>query len=461
MLGVSLIHGQFRALSVVKGHTAGSWVCPEPITSFEYLGSVLAQAVRETRFPGSQVGFLLEDTQCVHQYHLVPPMKTADLEVYLARMAGQEKACEGPAVWRYRKSITGRGRTGFLLDVWPKEHVDHLVDACTEQELTPVQMFPLSAIFVDQIRALSAEPDDVVLLVTRAWDKVVFVVATGDGKPLFDRFLMSVDEVGLDHERIGREVSRSMLFATQQLGQRVDQVWVMGEQGQLTAEGLQPHVTVPVFPSPILPDPSYWIWVMLTLSPTHPFNFIPKDIRMAPQRRAMRRLTAALLVGLACLSVSATGFIEAMVNRGQELTTSMASSTQDLTRDRDQWQQRLADMADLRMNLQTAHALHHPPVPGWFAGYVSEIFPRGLVLKKLEVHRVSDTWLVHLAGYGQDTLPESAKQLAVFEQELQDGQFHVVVTKSWRESWLKNLRRGIRSNANQESQSFEIMGQIG
>ena len=35
------------------------------------------------------------------------------------------------------------------------------------------------------------------------------------------------------------------------------------------------------------------------------------------------------------------------------------------------------------------------------------------------------------------------------------------VTKSWRESWLKNLRRGIRSNANQESQSFEIKGEIG
>ena len=461
MLGVSLIHGQLHALAIVKGQATGSWVCPDPLESFEHLGPVLERAVRETRFPGRQVGFLLEDNQCVHQYHLVPPMKTNDLEVYLARMADQEKKCAGPAVWRYRKSNAGRGRTGFLLDVWPKEHVDRLVEACTEQELTPVQMFPLSAVFVDQIRALSAEPDEVVLLVTRAWDKVVLIVATGDGKPLFDRFLMSIDEVGLDHERIGREVSRSMLFATQQLGQRVSQVWVMGEGDQLTAEGLQPHVTVPVFPSPILPDPGYWIWVALTLSPAHPFNFIPKEVRKAPMRRAMKKATAALMVGLACLSVSATGFIEAMVNRGQELTSNMEHSLLDLTRDRDQWYQRHADMADLGMKVQMGRALHRPPVPGWFAGYVPGILPPSLVLKKLEVRRESDKWLVHITGYGQDSLPKSATQLAAFEQELKDGRFHVVVTKSWRESWIDNLRQGIRPNATVESQKFELIGEIG
>jgi len=431
------------------------------VASFEHLELVLAQAVRETRFPGREVGFLIEDSQCVHQYHLVPPMNTKDLEVYLARMTEQEKACTGEAVWRYRKSMAGRGRTGFLLDVWPKAYVDRLVEACVSQDLVPVQMFPLSAVFVDQILTLSAEPEDVVLLVTRAWDKVVLVVATGDGTPLFDRFLMSVDAVGLDHERIGREVSRSMLFATQQLGKRVNQVWVMGEGEHLTAEGLQPHVTVPVFPSPILPDPAYWIWVTLTLSPTNPFNFIPKEVRQAPLQRVMKKASAALMVGLACLAVSTTGFIEAMVNRGEAISSALDRDAQSITRERDVWQQRHSDFADLRVKVKTTKGLHYPPVPGWFAGYVSEILPRGLVLKKLEIHRESNAWLVHLAGYGQESLPKSAEQLAVFEQELQEGRFHVVVTQSWRESWLANLRRGIRPEAIEESQAFELKGKIG
>ena len=461
MLGVSLIHGQFRALSVVKGQTTASWVCPDRIESFDHLGLVLAQAVRETGFPGSQVGFLLEDEQCVHQYHLVPPMKTADLEVYLARMADQEKVCEGQAVWRYRKSQSGHGRTGFLLDVWPKQHVDQLIEACTQQQLTPIQLFPLSAIFVDQVQAISAEPEEVVLLVTQAWDKVVFVVATGDGKPLFDRFLMSDAGIGLDHERIGREVARSMLFAMQQLGKRVSQVWVMAEGESLTAEGLQPHVTVPVFPSPIQPDPAYWIWVTLTLSSNHPFNFIPKEVRKAPQRRVVKKLTAGLMVGLACLSVSATGFIEAMVNQGQKLTSSIEHSTKELIKDRDRWQQRHADMADLRMKVELAQALHHPPVPGWFVGYVAEVLPPGLVLKKMAVRRETNSWLVSLKGYGLETVPESARLLAAFEQELREGPFHLRFTKGWKESWMNNLRRGVRPNANEESQAFELEGRIG
>ena len=73
MLGVSLIHGQFRALAVVKGQTVGNWVCPDPIHSFAHLGEVLAEAIRETNFPGNRVSFLVEDLSCVHQYHLVPP----------------------------------------------------------------------------------------------------------------------------------------------------------------------------------------------------------------------------------------------------------------------------------------------------------------------------------------------------------------------------------------------------
>lgn len=460
MLGVSLIHGQFRALAVVKGQAAGSWVCPEPVESMDHLETVLEQAVRETRFSGREVGFLIEDRQCVHQYHLVPPMNTKDLEVYLARMTEQEKACAGPAVWRYRQSMAGRGRTGFLLDVWPKDYVDRLVEACQRQELVPVQLFPLSAVFVDQVQTLGAEPEDVVLLVTRAWDKVVLVVATGDGKPLFDRFLMSDGAAGLDHERIGREVSRSMLFATQSLGQRINQVWVMGE-GHLSPEGLQPYVTVPVFPSPILPDPAYWIWVTLTLPANNPFNFIPKEVRQAPKQRVMKKVSAAVMIGLACLAVSTTGFIEAMVNRGKELTTTLERDAVSLTRERDSWYQRHADLADLRMKVQTAHALHHPPVPGWFAGYVSEVLPRGLVLKKLEIRRESTNWVVHIAGYGLETLPESAERLAAFEQELREGRFHVQITQGWRESWLTNLRRGIRPNAIEESQAFELMGTIG
>jgi hypothetical protein len=461
MLGVSLIHGQFRALAVVKGQTVGTWVCPDPIETFDDLGPVLAEAIRATNFPGKRVGFLVEDLSCVHQYHLVPPMKTADLEVYLERMAAQEKVCEGPGVWRYRKAQAGRGRTGFLLDVWPKDHVDHLVRACQEQNLNPIQMFPLSAVFVDQVLTVGAEPEEVVLLITRAWDRVVFVVATGDGKPLFDRFLMSSDEAGLDHERIGREVTRSLLFTTQQLGQRVSQVWVMGEGDQLTAEGLQPHVTVPVIPSPILPDPAYWIWVSLTLAANHPSNFIPLEVRKAPQRRIMRKVSAGVMVGLACLSISTTGVIEGIIDQGQKVKDWVEPRTQALTRERDTWQSRYAELADIRMKAETLKAQYQPPIPAWFMSYLANVVPQDLILTHVAVRQTEGRWVVEMKGQGSEDFTLRAEQLTRLEQELTAGPFHMVMTKSWKDTWLESLRRGVRFGDKLENRVFALEGMIG
>lgn len=461
MLGVSLIHGQFRALAVVKGQTTGSWVCPSPIESITQLREALAEAVHATNFKGNRVSFLVENSDCVHQYHLVPPMKAADMEIYLNRMADQEKAREGPAVWRYRKAIAGRGRVGFLLDVWPQDHVDQLVQACQEQQLHPIQMFPLSAAFMDQILTVGAEPDEVVLLITKAWDKVVFVIATGDGKPLFDRFLMSTEDGGIDPERIGREVTRSLLFATQQLGQRVSQVWLMGEDESLTAESLQPHVTVPVLPSPILPDPAYWIWVSLTLAANHPCNFIPVDVRKAPQRKLMRKVSAGIMVGLACLSLSTTGVIEGLIEQGQKVTASIEPRTQALTLERDAWQARYAEIADIRTKVDVLNAQFHTPVPAWFMSYLGTVVPKDLIVTKVTVGKKEGQWIVEMTGKGSEDFTQSAEQLTLLERELVEGPFHMVMTQSWQDTWIETLHRGVRFADKQGTRVFALKGTIG
>ncbi len=461
MLGVSLIHGQFRALAVVKGQTVGSWVCPNRIESFTQLSEALAEAVRVTQFKGNRVSFLVENLDCVHQYHLVPPMKAADMEIYLNRMADQEKAREGPAVWRYRKAVAGRGRVGFLLDVWPQNHVDQLIQACQELQLRPIQMFPLSAAFMDQILTVGAEPDDVVLLITKAWDKVVFVVATGDGKPLFDRFLMSSEEGGIDPERIGREVTRSLLFATQQLGQRVSQVWLMGEDETLTPESLQPHVTVPVLSSPIVPDPAYWIWVSLTLAANHPCNFIPVEVRKASQRTLMRKVSAGVMVGLACLSLSTTGVIEGLIEQGQKVTASIEPKTQALIQARDAWQARFAELADTRSRVDALNAQFQKPIPAWFVSYLGNVVPQDLILTKVTVGKTEAQWLVELTGKGGEDFTRSAEQLTRLERELTEGPFHMVMTQSWKDTWLETLRRGVRFADKQGTRVFSMKGTIG
>lgn len=269
ILGVSLIYGQFRAMAVVKGHIAGSWVFPGLVHTADDLRTALQEAIRATNFPGQLVSFLVEDTRLMHNYHLVPQMKQADLDQFLERIAIQEKATEGPVVWRYRRAHQAKERIGLLLDIWPQSLVNEFISVCEDLSLRPVHLLPLSAVFVDQVRMLATSTKKVLLLVTQMAGKVVFVVATGDGKPLFDRFLSSTKDEVLDPERIGREIIRSVLFAQQQLRKQITQVWVMGETEELSAERLQPFVELPILPSPMKPD------LLLDLgwgdAPCHPF----------------------------------------------------------------------------------------------------------------------------------------------------------------------------------------------
>ncbi|MCH7615259.1 MAG: hypothetical protein IH978_05920, partial [Nitrospinae bacterium] len=114
---------------------------------------------------------------------------------------------------------------------------------------------------------MGAEPDDILLLVTRAVGKIVLVIATGEGKPLFDRFLSGSVEEAQSPARIGQEITRTLLFVNQQFEKQVGQVWVMGESEGFSAEAIQPHVDMPILGSPITPDPAYWIFIGTNLSP--------------------------------------------------------------------------------------------------------------------------------------------------------------------------------------------------
>ena len=70
ILGISLIHGRFRALPVVKGQTMGHWEYPGTVDTLEQLRHALSEAIRETNFTGKNVSWLVEDFRMVHQYHL-------------------------------------------------------------------------------------------------------------------------------------------------------------------------------------------------------------------------------------------------------------------------------------------------------------------------------------------------------------------------------------------------------
>ena len=326
VLGVSLIESRFLALAVARGKIQASWESPQPVETVEHFQTALRNAVRETGFGGKNVSILIEDPRFVHQYLRVPVMKPADLRLYLANKADQEKTWEGSTLWRFRSGLQVGGKVGILLDSCPKVLVDDLVQACKMQNLYLIQLAPLSAIFLDQVRSLPIEQDDVILLVTILAGKVMLVVARGDGTPLFDRLLRPALKEVNPAQRIGREITRSILFCEQQFNITISQVWLRGEPGGVSAEDVQPSVEIRIFSSPVVPDASYWLWTAAQMPVHHAGNFISVQGRMAPIRQRMRKVGAGLVAGLILTGVGVNGLLEGMLVREQRNGPSHDSS---------------------------------------------------------------------------------------------------------------------------------------
>jgi len=460
ILGVSLVHGNFQALVMEKGQIGKRWECPRRIETPDHIRLGLEEGIQATGYTGRKVSFLIEESRFLHQYVQLPPMKQADLEWHLERRAEQEKVFDGPAVWRYRRTQTAKGTHGVLLDIWPQSFINDLVKVCEELHLVPHQFLPLSAVFMDQVRALPVETEDVVLLVSYIAGKIALVVARGDGTPLFDRFLLPGDDVAEETARIGKEISRSILYANQKFGVNVGQVWVMGSPNDISSDAFQEFVNVPVLPSPIVPDLSYWMWVGITLPKNHPANFVPRKVRQAPFRRMMLKVSAGLAAGIVLAGVSATGLMQGIIVREQGIVQALAPYTLALAAEKQWIQTHTTHVQKEQARTRIIASERVSPIPGFFLGYLANVLPQKLVLTRVSITQEGQRWKMELAGNGPSDLTMSMETITQLERQLVDGPFHVSMTKHWKEGWLNQNRSVEPSRQESLRRHFEMAGWI-
>ena len=459
ILGVSLINGRLRALAVVKDQVMAHWESSQTIETPEQLKVALKEAIQETGYPGEKASFLIEDKRFVHQYLQVPAMKLADLRLYLASAVEEMKPWEGPAAWRFRTTQPARGKMGVLLDIWPKEFVDDLVMVCQELKMAPVQIAPLSATFVEQVRSLPLENEDVVLLVTMMSNKIALLVAKGDGTPLFERFLSPTCE-GVDpSERIGHEITRSILFCSQQFSINVSQIWMVGDSSSVSASTMQPFVGLTIMESPMSPDPSYWIWVSLSLPVHHPNNFTSREVRLAPLRKHLMKVTVAAVLGFLLLGVGLTSFLQGRLVGEQGLASALAAENQDLAQEKDRWERQIKEFKDQEEWVNQILEERPTPVPGLVLGYLGNALPSELILTKAAIRRESQEWKVELAGLAPGDLVIGSQTLAKFEKELREGPYHIELTDDWRDAWLQHASKQQRTSSQQRRQ-FSFQGRV-
>ena len=460
LLGISLIHGQFRALALVRDQVQGAWESPTAVKTPEEIKVAMQEAIQATRYPGDKVCFLMEDSDLVHRFLQVPAMKIQDLRKYLANAADQESTVDGHKTIRFRTTHSVRGNLRILLDIWPTRFIDDVVEVCKQLNVTPVQMVPLGATFLEQIRSLPVEPHDVVLLVTIMEGKLVFVVANGDGTPLFERFLSPTRKGINEVERIGHEITRTMLYVNQQFAVSVSQIWVIGGSGETTAEHIQTYVDFPIQTGPLTPDHSYWIWVSMSLPLNNPFNFIAKEIRQAPFRKGLMKFTAALVASFLIVGVGTTSLLQGLLVSEQERVTALASQTTNLAGEKHQWETRLAELRTQEQWAKQVNDQRQLPLAGWMLGYLGTILPQDIILEKFTIHHKTPQWELQLTGNVPGDLVLGSQLLAALEQQLVEGPFHVRLTEDWRQSWLQQTSTTRSGTATDQRHQFSMIGHI-
>lgn len=456
ILSVSLLYGEMKVLVVERGIVRKQWECADPVKDLDGLRRALTEVLRVTGFSGRYVSFVVEDTFFVHQFLQIPAMKTKDLKVFLARKADQIKTFEGPAAFAYRRTCTRKGGEGVLLDVLPKTYVDELIRLCQDLRLTPVRLTRLTGILARHLRELPIRKGDVAGLAAEVAGKTVLVVGTSDGEVLFDRYLGCSWAEDQEIERVGREMTRSVLFAKQQFTVAVGDVWLMGGRAEQHTEQLRQHLDAVVKTSPVHPDGFYWARAAVKLPVRDDSNFIPVEIQKAVLQQVMTGVTVAAVIALVISVVGAVAAVEVLIQRAQSGSQTSSTQTVSLEAEKEAWNRRFVE---LDRQKQFAHAVveeWEPPLPGWFLGYLGDALPDELVLSKASLGRDDHGWAVQLVGNAPRAMTQSAVLLQSLEDRLKDGPYHLTITRSWREKWREQLKHGHEGEKDVVTRGFAV-----
>src|SRR5882672_4485868 len=74
ILGISWLNGRFHAAALNGSAVSASWACPQPVPYEADFGEALAEAVRETRFTGTQVVVVLDHGSLLFHVEETPPV---------------------------------------------------------------------------------------------------------------------------------------------------------------------------------------------------------------------------------------------------------------------------------------------------------------------------------------------------------------------------------------------------
>ena len=148
-----------------------------------------ARAVQETGYRGQTVSLVLVPPRLVQHMLDVPPVKWSALNKVIQRQVAQQRFFPGEAAYARQMLASAKKSPRVLLHLLPRLVVSQFMLACRRNELHLVSVVPASAALQQQLRALSLQRSDVVMLAAETAGSTTLVICDGDGRLLLARTL--------------------------------------------------------------------------------------------------------------------------------------------------------------------------------------------------------------------------------------------------------------------------------
>jgi hypothetical protein len=283
------------------------------------------------------------------------------------------------------------------LHLFPRLLLNHFLQGCKRNGLHLTSVLPPSAVLQQQLALLPLEKDDIGLVAAETGGSTTLVAGRRDGQILLARTLP--DSWNVETERLAVDLNRTVLFINQQYGVTLNKgLWLFGPGAEEQSDAIQKHVHLPVDLSPVPYDPFYWATEALKLRSDLSPNFISRELRQAPQRRAFATVVGSATGLMLAGSVACSAYFLRQANQEQANITTLSK---DMTRLEARRSELLAVDRELSRKKQVIKLItgdRPPPTPTWLLAYLGEAVPSDLVITNLHITRKDDYYAVHLAG---------------------------------------------------------------
>jgi hypothetical protein len=423
MLGLVWIHGHFEAAVFHRQQAGGAWTSLQPVATLAQFEGALAAALAALGFEGGETFLVLEHDEFVHQSEGAPAFSREAAQAYLKGRVQRYEREHERVVWVGEKTHTGRQDATFILHLLPAKFYDRLNQILLSHKLDLTRIVPLSVSLQQVIQSAAPTATLPILLAAEAGRGTTILVAVPGGDLVFARIIRASSRE--EPDRVAGEINRSLLYAKQQFGIAVEQVWLLNG-GPVAAEvearcgGVRQIVNREL-------TPIDWLQAVLRLPANHPVNLVAGYLRRKRRQQFARRALVAaswLALVLAALdSYSARdarqaervhfAAVRAQAAAHRAEHNRLATRNDQLSRD----EALLQHWADDRT----------PPVPSRFLRYLTTLLSPDMRLTNFVV--VADGagpgWTFHLEGTVEGDADAASDAVTALEQHLARSPLHV------------------------------------